>query len=105
MVFWLALLGRLLEIESLLIFYTGSSFVSRNSLSPLPPRHHTVSAAWDGEGAGTPGREEEESWNSLFEGLQKNHNTYNFHFHEEKNANHFYLQQTQKVSTKHTFLF
>merc|ERR1719430_1782780 len=37
---------------------------SRNGLS----RHHTVSAAWDGEGAGSPGREEEESWNSLFEG-------------------------------------
>merc|ERR1719209_2131882 len=31
-------------------------------------RHHTVSAAWDGEGAGSPGREEQESWNSLFEG-------------------------------------
>jgi len=31
-------------------------------------RHHTVSAAWDGEGAGRPGREEQESWNSLFEG-------------------------------------
>ena len=27
-----------------------------------------MSAAWDGEGRGTPGREEEESWNSLFEG-------------------------------------
>merc|ERR1719239_923650 len=37
---------------------------SRNGLS----RHHTVSAAWDGEGAGRPGREEQESWNSLFEG-------------------------------------
>jgi len=37
---------------------------SRNGLS----RHHSVSAAWDGEGAGTPGREEEESWNTLFEG-------------------------------------
>merc|ERR1712107_726967 len=32
-------------------------------------RHHSVSAAWDGEGAGTPGREEQESWNTLFEGL------------------------------------
>merc|ERR1719391_1090648 len=31
---------------------------SRNGLS----RHHTVSAAWDGEGAGRPGREEQESW-------------------------------------------
>merc|ERR1719430_2397996 len=37
---------------------------SRNGLS----RHHTVSAAWDGDGAGSPGREEQESWNSLFEG-------------------------------------
>merc|ERR550517_1234022 len=37
---------------------------NRNGLS----RHHTVSAAWDGEGAGRPGREEQESWNSLFEG-------------------------------------
>merc|ERR1719209_444685 len=37
---------------------------SRNGLS----RNHTVSAAWDGEGAGRPGREEQESWNSLFEG-------------------------------------
>merc|ERR1712130_66663 len=37
---------------------------SRNGLS----RHHSVSAAWDGEGAGSPGREEQESWNSLFEG-------------------------------------
>merc|ERR1719239_2034492 len=37
---------------------------SRNGLS----RHHTVSAAWDGDGAGRPGREEQESWNSLFEG-------------------------------------
>ena len=34
------------------------------------PRHHSVSAAWDGEGAGTPGREEQESWNTLFEGSQ-----------------------------------
>merc|ERR1719285_464167 len=37
---------------------------NRNGLS----RHHSVSAAWDGEGAGTPGREEQESWNTLFEG-------------------------------------
>ena len=29
-----------------------------------------MSAAWDGEGAGTPGREEQESWNTLFEGSQ-----------------------------------
>ena len=29
-----------------------------------------MSAAWDGEGAGTPGREEQESWNTLFEGFQ-----------------------------------
>ena len=35
-----------------------------------PLRHHSVSAAWDGEGAGTPGREEQESWNTLFEGSQ-----------------------------------
>merc|ERR550517_586661 len=40
------------------------SWLARNGLS----RHHSVSAAWDGEGAGTPGREEEESWNTLFEG-------------------------------------
>ena len=29
-----------------------------------------MSAAWDGERAGTPGREEQESWNTLFEGSQ-----------------------------------
>ena len=30
-----------------------------------------MSAAWDGEGKGRPGREEEESWNTLFQVQQE----------------------------------
>ena len=98
--------------REIVLYTSGSALTSVNSPSLIAsflPRHHTVSAAWDGEGAGRPGREEQESWNSLFEGL-------NFHFQQNKIISTFtelslsktqgtiYLFLSNQISTKLSFL-